>query len=94
MNYFIISPQKSTSAEVVFWLPAGSGYTTLPFAAGTYTKEEIQADPNYYNNGITSLAIPANYDDLQAIGFKCSWDASKMPVFLQSKNQLAKHIPK
>lgn len=94
MNYFIISPEKSTSAEVVFWRPNNSGYTTCPFAAGTYTKEQIQENPNYYNNGLSSLAIPLTNEDLHQIGFKCSWDASKMPGFLQSKKQFAKHMPK
>lgn len=93
MKYIIICPEQSTAAEVVFWRDNNAGHTTSPFAAGIYTKEQIEADPNYYNNGLKSLAIPLTHADMHEIGLQCSWKPKNMPAFLQSSKQLAKHIP-
>lgn len=94
MNYIIINPEQSTERTVVFWRPNNAGYTTCPFAAGIYTKEQIEESPNYYNNGFKSIAIPLTDSDLNEIGFSATWNPKKQSAFMQSSKQHAKYIPK
>lgn len=73
-NYVILSLKHSVGKTPCFWRPKNAGYTIYPWSAGIYTKEQVDADPNYYNDGANSLAIPLTEKGLQRIGFKCSYD--------------------
>ena len=92
MNYIILSPKEGNGKQPVFWRKDSSGYTYYPFAAGVYTKEQIESNPNYYNNGFSSLAVPLTEEALEEIGFKCMYDDKKTNGFLQSSKQKAKGI--
>ena len=74
MNYIIISLKHGTADRPVFWKADNAGYTEIPWAAGIYTEEEVEADPSYYNGGITTVAVPLTNEVLHSIGFKCSYD--------------------
>jgi len=92
MNYIILSPKHGNGKAPVFWRKDASGYTDYPFAAGVYTKEQIESRPDYYNNGITSIAVPLTEESLNEIGFGCYYDDKKTVGFLQSSKQKAKGI--
>jgi hypothetical protein len=73
MHYIILSLKHGTPVEPCFWRPDNAGYTTIPWAAGLYTEEEVDSDPGYYNNGYSTIAVPLTDKALTAIGFKCSY---------------------
>lgn len=77
-TYIILSPKHGTDKEPVFWRPDNSGYTTIPWAAGLYSEQQVKGNPTYYNDGYNSLAIPLTAAGLHSIGFKCSYSQSKV----------------
>lgn len=57
--FLILSLKNSPLGGVSLWWRANDcGYTDDINEAGGYTKEQIEKNPSYYNNGITTLAIP------------------------------------
>lgn len=91
-NYIILSLKHGTSDKPVFWRANANGYTDYPFSAGRYTKEQIESNPDYYNNGLSSLAIPLTEEALHELGWGCYYDRKKINGFLQSSKQKAKGI--
>jgi hypothetical protein len=83
MKYIIISLAHGTGKEPCFWKAKAAGYTNYPFNAGIYDEAEVKARPNYYNDGITGVAIPLTEQALEAIGFKCSFDEKAIEQFFQ-----------
>lgn len=69
--FIILSLTHSEGNKPCFWRPNNAGYTIFPWAAGVYTKEEVESDPHYYNNGHSTLAISLSNDGLDSIGFEC-----------------------
>jgi hypothetical protein len=76
--YIILSLKHSEGITHCFWRPNDAGYTILPWAAGIYTKEDIDQNPKYYNDGYNTLAKPLNNDGLESIGFRCQMDLEKV----------------
>jgi len=56
-HYIILSLKHSSKDEACFWRADNSGYTIHPWAAGIYTEEQINSDPEYYNDGYNTIAI-------------------------------------
>lgn len=74
MQYIILSLSHSTIEEPMFWRANDMGYTNSPFAAGKYTEEQVKENPDYYNNGLSTVAIPLTDEAMYKIGFKVSID--------------------
>lgn len=85
MLYIIISLKHGTGKQPMFWRSNNAGYTTSPFAAGVYTEEQVKAEPDYYNNGISTIAIPLTDMAMDDLGFKCSYDDSAVKKFMNKK---------
>lgn len=83
MKYIIISPSHGTANDPVFWKADNAGYTNSPFAAGIYTEEQINARPDYYNNGYSAVAIPLTDKAMSDLGFQCGYDEKALDKFLQ-----------
>lgn len=77
-NYLILSLKHSEGKQPCFWRADDSGYTTIPFAAGVYTAEQVLNNPNYYNDGYNTLAIPLSNDGLESIGFSTQMDLNRV----------------
>lgn len=59
MKYYILCLKRSHSEDWLWWWkPRSHGHTQDLNEAGVYPQEMIDADPNYYNDGRTSKAIP------------------------------------
>lgn len=83
MKYIIISPGRSTEKEVMFWTADSAGYTSIPWAAGIYTAEQVEARPDHFNNGLTGVAIPLTTGALETIGLSCTVNMEALDNFLQ-----------
>lgn len=57
-EYIIISLKHSRD-RFCYWMPNDSGYTENPFQAGRYPESIVRNRPDYYNNGTSTLAVPA-----------------------------------
>jgi hypothetical protein len=58
MKYYIISITHTRGEFVTLWQPNNSGYTTYLDQAGEYSEEDVNKNPNYYNNNRETLAVP------------------------------------
>ena len=58
MDYFIFSLRWTKENHATWWGPNNSGYTSIIDNAGRYSREDVEAMPDYYNNGITTIAVP------------------------------------
>ncbi len=85
MKYIIINPEQSTPKKPVFWKANDCGYTYSPFIAGIYTHEQVNGNPNYYNDGFKAVAIPLTDEAMDILGFKCSFDEKGLTKFFQRK---------
>lgn len=81
MKYIIVSLKHGSADRPVFWRANDAGYTTSPFAVGIYTEEQVKGDPQYYNNGFSTVAVPLTDQGMHAIGFKCSYDNKQLDAF-------------
>lgn len=43
---------------VLFWRPNDMGYTLFLEAAGRYSREDVESNADYYNNGESTIAVP------------------------------------
>jgi hypothetical protein len=77
-HYLILSLKHSEGTQACFWRANDQGYTTIPFNAGLYTKEQVESNPKYYNNGYDTIAIPYDNEGLDSMGFKCTMDLAKV----------------
>jgi len=64
VEYYVYSITCSKADEVrgiaIWWRPNDNGYTSKLDRAGRFRHEKIMADPNIYNNGETTFAIPCD----------------------------------
>ncbi|WP_289030169.1 hypothetical protein [uncultured Algoriphagus sp.] len=74
----ILSLKHSEGTKPCFWRPDDAGYTTIPWSAGIYKKDHVEANPKYYNNGYDTLAVEFSNEGLESIGFRCSMDLKKV----------------
>jgi len=58
IDYFILSLKWTRGDYCVWWGPENSGYVGSLSDAGRYTEAQIAAEPNYYNDGKDTLAVP------------------------------------
>lgn len=90
MEYILISLKHGNGKRPVFWRANNCGYTTSPFAAGIYTEEQVKSEPNYYNNGEFTIAVPLTDEALWSIGLKYTYDQEKlMSFFEKNKSKLS-----
>lgn len=71
-TYIIINLFESKPEAPIFWRPDDAGYTFSPFAAGHYTEEQVMANPDHYNNGKDTIAVPLTDEAMDQLGFQCS----------------------
>lgn len=57
-KYVIYSLKWTRGDNIIWWGPDNCGYTVRLEDAGKYTLEQIQQKPDYYNDGVNTLAIP------------------------------------
>lgn len=59
MKFYVLSLKHSPAVGLaLWWRPEAKGYTTNLSQAGLFAAEEIEAHPEYYDNGTDSRAIP------------------------------------
>lgn len=80
-NYIILSLKHSEGYRPCFWRADDAGYTMFPWAAGIYTEEQVKAQPNYYNDGFNTVAVPLTSAGLESIGFRCEFVPSQAKEF-------------
>lgn len=83
MKYIILSLKHGTGKKPCFWKANDAGYTDYPFNAGLYDEDQIKAQPDYYNNGYSAIAIPLTDTAMQMLGFECSFNEKAISHFLQ-----------
>ena len=93
MKYIILSLKHSTKDRPVFWQSNNAGYTESFFAAGIYTESDIHNDPGYYNNGLSTVAVPLTDQAMDAIDFKCSVNWKEVDKFWE-RSQVKKEKTK
>jgi len=58
-DFYILSLKWSPYGyHLNWWGPNNIGYTIDIDRAGKYTREQVDANPSYYNDGQSTLAIP------------------------------------
>lgn len=90
MKYIILSLKHGTPERPMFWRSNNAGYTNSPFAAGIYTEVQVLGDPEYYNNGYSTVAIPLTDAAMAAIDFKCSFNLQGVETFWQQSQKTKK----
>lgn len=70
---------------ITFWRPENNGYAWPLSWAGKYSRETIEADFDYYNNGSDTIAVPCEFVDTLAIApLKGMIDNDAGPVVLNT----------
>lgn len=85
MKFIIYSPKESTEDKAVFWTANNSGYTEFLVNAGIYDEKEVLEREQYYNDGITSIAIPLTAEALAKIGLRVVIDTKAVKQFLRKR---------
>ena len=77
-THYILSIKHTASGDdyITLWRPNDAGYTLYLPAAGKYSIAQIEANPGYYNNGRTTVAIPCHIVDGRGVeaadGYDCA----------------------
>lgn len=87
MKYIILSLKHGTPKNPMFWRSDNAGYTNSPFASGTYTEVQVLGDPEYYNNGYSTVAIPLTDAAMAAIDFKFSFNLQRVEHFWEQSQK-------
>ncbi len=60
VDHFFILDLRSLGMwrGMLWWMPNDCGYTENLTQAGRYTREQVENNPRYYNNGEETLAVP------------------------------------
>lgn len=88
-RFIIVSLKHSTKDKVMFWRANDAGYTYYPFAAGIYTKEQVEGNKNYYDNGFSTIAVPLTEESLQFIGLSIKIDYDKLEQLHKKRNTIS-----
>lgn len=82
-QYIILSLKYSTKDEQVFWRSNNAGYTNVPWFAGIYTEEDVKGDPEYYNDGHNTIAIPlTNQAVKEDSGMQFTLDMKRLKAYV------------
>ena|SRR5688572_4093789 len=73
-EFFILSLKWSGQSFVLnWWCPNNNGYTHFLDKAGRYTRAQVEGNPNYYNDGKNTLAVPCNVVESKAGLVTADW---------------------
>lgn len=89
-SYIILSLKHSKNDCPIFWRADNAGYTFIPWAAGIYTQGQVQSDPDYYNDGYNSIAIPLTESGIEASGLEFKLNISTVKKFYTDKKKKPK----
>lgn len=68
LEYYILSIKDPLNRQwLLWWGPNNGGYTHSLDDAGRYTRKEVLARLRYYHNGESTLAIPCELADEEAM---------------------------
>lgn len=81
-QYVILSLKHSKPDMPIFWRSNNAGYTSVPWAAGIYSEEQVKGDPEYYNDGFSTIAIPLTDEGIELSGLEISFDKKKLKAFI------------
>lgn len=59
-EFFILSLKWTRGSPVTWWRPKNVGYTTDLLQAGRYSRAAVLAEPDYYDNKSSTLAVPCD----------------------------------
>ncbi len=62
-EYYVVSLKHTSGDRICFWRPNDAGYTEILSDAGKYSKEQIEDNQSYYNNGEASIAVKVSFVD-------------------------------
>lgn len=65
--YYILSLKWSKGVLFVWWRPDDNGYVSDLDKAGKYSRKQIDEQPDYYDNGDSTLAVPCELVDKKAM---------------------------
>lgn len=80
-NYVILSLKHSQPDAFVFWRADDRGYTPFLFNAGFYSRAQIEAAPNYYNDGFNAVAVPLTFSALTLLDLRIVIDVTHLARF-------------
>jgi len=63
-EFYVLSLKWTKSDDgnlAIWWRQDAKGYTSNLVDAGRFTREEIEADPGYYDNGVDTIAVLAEH---------------------------------
>lgn len=84
VDQYVILSLKTSSKEVsMFWMPHGLGYTCSLLNAGRFTRQEVEENMLYYNDGVDAVAVPCTGAALATLGlYEVVADYSMLKIFL------------
>jgi hypothetical protein len=59
-EFFILSLKWTRGSPVTWWRPGAAGYTTDLQNAGRYSRQQVEANREYYDNKTDTLAVPCS----------------------------------
>ncbi len=68
-EWFYILSLKWTREVPTWWGPNDGGYVWALEDAGRYSRQQVEANQSYYNDGIDTMAIPVEAADAAAKRF-------------------------
>jgi len=81
-EYIILSLSHSTKEVSMFWRNEYT-YTSSPINAGRFGGELVRANPDRYNNGLGSVAVPLTRTALTILGlYPVAVDYTTLDAFL------------
>ena len=68
-EFYILSLKWTRRSDrlITWWWPENNGYCYRLEEAGRYSADAVAGDPNYYDNGVTTKAVPCEDVDALAI---------------------------
>ena len=73
-EYYILSLKHTHDRDHVltWWRPDNKGYTWYLTGAGKYTQDDIDANPEYYNDRERTMAVPCDTVDRFVEEYMCA----------------------
>lgn len=75
-KYIVLSLKHSTPGQFAFWKADCLGYTWYLFNAGIYDVSDIEAQMQYFNDGIDAIAVPLTGHALELLNLRVLCDTS------------------